>query len=64
VCASYNLTLCALSFHFLFNLATLSDNLLGLACGYLMMKAGNIWGAMLIHAASDFFLFIAVLANA
>ena len=37
---------------------------LGLACGYLMMKSDNIWGAMLIHAASDFFLFIAVLANA
>lgn len=37
---------------------------LGLACGYLMMKADNIWGAVVIHAASDFFLFIAVLANA
>jgi membrane protease YdiL (CAAX protease family) len=37
---------------------------LGLACGYLMMKSDNIWGAMVIHAASDFFLFIAVLANA
>ena len=37
---------------------------LGLGCGYLMMKSDNIWGAMLIHAASDFFLFIAVLANA
>ena len=37
---------------------------LGLACGYLMMKSDNIWGATLIHAASDFFLFIAVLANA
>lgn len=36
---------------------------LGLACGYLMMKADNIWGATLIHTASDFFLFIAVLAN-
>jgi len=36
---------------------------LGLACGYLMIKSDNIWGAMLIHAASDFFLFIAVLAN-
>jgi len=36
---------------------------LGLACGYLMMKSDNIWGAMVIHAASDFFLFIAVLAN-
>jgi len=37
---------------------------LGLACGYLMVKSDNLWGAMLIHAASDFFLFIAVLANA
>jgi membrane protease YdiL (CAAX protease family) len=37
---------------------------LGLGCGYLMMKSDNIWGAMLIHAASDFFLFVAVLANA
>jgi membrane protease YdiL (CAAX protease family) len=44
-----------------FVLNTLS---LGLACGYLMMKADNIWGAILIHAASDSFLFIAVLANA
>jgi membrane protease YdiL (CAAX protease family) len=37
---------------------------LGLACGYLMMKSENIWGATLIHAASDFFLFVALLANA
>jgi hypothetical protein len=37
---------------------------LGLACGYLMMKSDNIWGATIIHAASDFFLFVAVLANA
>ena len=37
---------------------------LGLACGYLMMKSDSIWGAVVIHAASDFFLFIAVLANA
>ena len=44
-----------------FLLNTLS---LGLACGYLMMKTDSIWGAVLIHAASDFFLFIAVLANA
>jgi membrane protease YdiL (CAAX protease family) len=36
---------------------------LGLACGYLMMKSDSIWGATIIHAASDFFLFIAVLAN-
>ncbi len=37
---------------------------LGLACGYLTMKTDSIWGATLIHAASDLFLFIAVLANA
>ena len=37
---------------------------LGLGCGYLMMKSDNIWGATLIHTASDFFLFVAVLANA
>jgi len=37
---------------------------LGLGCGYLMMKSDSIWGATLIHVASDFFLFIAVLANA
>jgi membrane protease YdiL (CAAX protease family) len=37
---------------------------LGLACGYLMMKSDSIWGAVLIHAAADLFLFIAVLANA
>jgi membrane protease YdiL (CAAX protease family) len=37
---------------------------LGLACGYLMMKSDSIWGAVLIHAAADFFLFIAVLASA
>lgn len=36
---------------------------LGLACGYLMMKSDSIWGAVLIHAAADFFLFIALLAN-
>lgn len=48
----------ALAFFFVNTLA------LGLACGYLMMKSDNIWGATLIHAASDFFLFIAVLANA
>jgi membrane protease YdiL (CAAX protease family) len=46
---------------FFFVLNTLA---LGLACGYLMMKSNSIWGAMVIHAASDFFLFIAVLANA
>lgn len=37
---------------------------LGLACGYLMMKTDTIWGAVVIHAASDFFLFLAVLASA
>lgn len=37
---------------------------LGLACGYLMVKSDNIWGAVIIHAASDSFLFVAVLANA
>ncbi len=37
---------------------------LGLACGYLMMKSDSIWGAVIIHAASDFFLFVALLANA
>lgn len=37
---------------------------LGLGCGYVMMKSDNLWGAVLIHAASDFFLFVAVLANA
>jgi membrane protease YdiL (CAAX protease family) len=36
---------------------------LGLGCGYLMMKSDNLWGAVVIHAASDFFLFVAVLAN-
>lgn len=36
---------------------------LGLGCGYLMMKSDNIWGAVVIHAASDFFLFVAVLAK-
>jgi membrane protease YdiL (CAAX protease family) len=37
---------------------------LGLACGYLMMKSDSIWGAVLIHAAADLFLFISVLAEA
>jgi len=37
---------------------------IGLGCGYLMMKSDSIWGATLIHAAADLFLFIAVLANA
>jgi membrane protease YdiL (CAAX protease family) len=47
----------ALTFFFVNTLA------LGLGCGYLMIKSDNIWGAVLIHAASDFFLFVAVLAN-
>jgi membrane protease YdiL (CAAX protease family) len=37
---------------------------LGLACGYLMVKSDSLWGAVIIHTASDFFLFVAVLANA
>jgi membrane protease YdiL (CAAX protease family) len=37
---------------------------LGLASGYLMMKSDSLWGPVLIHAASDFFLFLAVLAPA
>lgn len=37
---------------------------LGWACGYLMVKSDSIWGAILIHVAADFFLFVAVLANA
>jgi membrane protease YdiL (CAAX protease family) len=37
---------------------------MGLACGYLMMKSDSIWGAVLIHAGADFFLFIALLASA
>ena len=47
----------ALAFFFVNTLA------LGLGCGYLMMKSDNIWGATMIHAASDFFLFVAVLAS-
>jgi membrane protease YdiL (CAAX protease family) len=35
---------------------------LGLACGILMLKTDTIWGAFLIHAAADVFLFIATLA--
>ncbi len=37
---------------------------LGIACGYLIMKTGSLWGATLIHATADLFLFIAMLANA
>jgi len=43
---------------------TINTLALGLACGYLMVKSDNIWGAVVIHAASDFFLFLAVLASA
>jgi membrane protease YdiL (CAAX protease family) len=35
---------------------------MGLACGILMLKTDSIWGAFLIHAAADLFLFIATLA--
>ncbi|MCX5977803.1 MAG: CPBP family intramembrane metalloprotease [Coprothermobacterota bacterium] len=35
---------------------------LGLACSILMLKTDSIWGAFLIHAGADLFLFIAVLA--
>jgi len=37
---------------------------LGLGCGYLMMKSDSLWGPVIIHAASDFVLFIALLSNA
>jgi membrane protease YdiL (CAAX protease family) len=36
---------------------------LGLACGILILKTTSIWGAVMIHAAADLFLFIAVLAT-
>jgi membrane protease YdiL (CAAX protease family) len=35
---------------------------MGLACSILMLKTDSIWGAYLIHAAADVFLFIATLA--
>jgi membrane protease YdiL (CAAX protease family) len=35
---------------------------LGLACAILMLKTDSIWGAFLIHAAADLFMFIAILA--
>jgi membrane protease YdiL (CAAX protease family) len=35
---------------------------MGLACGILMIKTDSIWGAYLLHAAADLFLFIATLA--
>jgi membrane protease YdiL (CAAX protease family) len=47
----------ALTFYFVNTLA------LGLGCGYLIMKSDSIWGAVIIHAASDLYLFIAVLAS-
>ena len=43
---------------------TVNTLALGLGCGNLMMKSDSIWGAVIIHAASDFFLFVAVLADA
>jgi site-specific recombinase XerD len=42
----------------------LREYLLGLACGFLTMKTDSLWGAVLIHAASDLFLFTALLARA
>jgi membrane protease YdiL (CAAX protease family) len=35
---------------------------LGLACGILTLKTDSLWGAVLVHAAADLFLFIATLA--
>jgi membrane protease YdiL (CAAX protease family) len=35
---------------------------LGLACSILILKTDSLWGAFLIHAAADLFLFIAMLA--
>ncbi len=35
---------------------------MGLACSILMLKTDSLWGAYLIHAAADLFLFIATLA--
>lgn len=35
---------------------------MGLACGILMLKTNSIWGAFLIHAAADLFMFIAIMA--
>ncbi len=37
---------------------------LGLACGYLTIKTDSLWGATLIHLASDLYLFVATLAIA
>ncbi|GEM_PF-529826 len=35
---------------------------LGMACSILMVKTDSVWGAYLVHAAADLFLFIAILA--
>ena len=35
---------------------------LGLVCSILILKTDSVWGAFLIHAAADWFLFIAILA--
>jgi membrane protease YdiL (CAAX protease family) len=35
---------------------------LGLACGILMLKTESLWGAYLVHAAADLFLFVAIMA--
>ncbi len=35
---------------------------MGIACGILIWKTESIWGAYLLHAAADLFLFIALLA--
>lgn len=35
---------------------------MGIACGLLMVKTDSIWGAYMLHAAADLFLFIAMLA--
>lgn len=43
---------------------TVNTLALGLACGYLMVKSDSLWGPVVIHAASDFFLFVALLASA
>jgi len=42
---------------FVFNALTM-----GIGCGIIMVKTDSIWGAYLIHAAADLFLFIAMLA--
>ena len=35
---------------------------LGIGCGLLMRKTGSLWGAVLMHAAADLYLFVAMLA--